>query len=60
MRKNKTKEKKTIISIRVTQNEKDRMIANADRLMITLSDYIRLVGMTSSITITTKFSDENP
>jgi len=60
MRKNKTKEKKTIISIRVTQNEKDQMIANADRLMITLSDYIRLVGMTSSIAITTKFTDENP
>ena len=60
MRKNKTKEKETIISIRVTKREKDIMIANADRLMITLSDYIRLVGMTSSVTITTKFSDENP
>lgn len=57
MRKNKTTSKGIIISIRVTEEEKNQMIANADKLDLTLSDYIRLVGLTSNISITSKFNN---
>lgn len=57
MRKNKTKEKGEVIAVRVSKQEKAQMLANADRLTISLSDYMRLVGLTSNISVTPKFND---